>query len=84
MVQTNLVTKKLREFRCPQVVEFEVEIETGDGCAGFFFTGEVFFEVRMSKGLVNSDPMVGVVVEHTSDQVHAERVSESEFFMQSL
>ena len=38
----------------------------------------------MRKGLINSDPLVGVVAEHTIDQVEAERVSELEFFLKSL
>lgn len=37
----------------------------------------------MSKGLVDSDPVIGVVVEHLFYQIHADRVYIFEFFIET-
>jgi len=64
VVQHDFVVEKLSELGCLQVVELKVEIEAGDGSTNFFLSSEVLTEVGMGKCFINSDAMVGVVVQH--------------------
>ena len=64
MVQHDFIVEKLSELGCLQVVELKVEIEAGDGSTNFFLASEEITEVGMGKRLINSDAMVGVVVQH--------------------